>query len=498
MGFTRPIFLFLFFPMAVMGVALCRWMERRIALLRRLRLADWALAGGSLLFYGWAVFDGIYRLFLYALAVWVAGRLIERLEAGHYVLPIFREEKDSAQVCHRVLWSLIALWAAVLLVLFWLFRFKYWSFIAPIWNAVFQTELTAASPLAPLGISFITFSAVSYLVDVRRGLAPAGSFVDCLLYLSFFPKVISGPIVLWRDFQPQITVRRTTVEDAATGVERIVIGLAKKVLLADLLLGGIAEVNFAGGRAGLDLPSVFLGMFLYMLVIYYDFAGYSDIAIGLGRLFGFRFRENFNFPYRSRSITEFWRRWHISLGTWFREYVYIPLGGSRKSRRRTLWNLAVVFALTGVWHGAGWNYILWGGINGFFVILERMIWDKEWYRRIPDGVKWVGTMLVVMLFWELFRFRSLSELFQWLALLRGGDVVFSWRYILDRRLMFLTVVGTLGATVLGGERAHSAWRRAAGTKLGLFLQEVGLLALFVLAVMAIVSSDYSPFIYFQY
>lgn len=498
MGFTRPLFLFLFFPLAVAGITVCRCLEKRFSLLLHLRLADWALVGGSLLFYGCAVFDGIYRLFLYALAIWAAGVAIGRLKAGHYVFPVFREKGTGVQVWRHIPWSLTALWISVILVLAWLFRFKYWNFVAPIWNAIFQSNLSASSSLAPLGISFITFSAVSYLVDIHRGLAPAGSFLDCLLYLTFFPKVVSGPIVLWRDFHPQIFGRRTDLEDAVVGVERIMIGFIKKVLLADLFFAGIAEVNFAGSRAGLDVPSAFLGIFLYMLEIYYDFAGYSDIAIGLGRLFGFRFQENFNFPYRSRSITEFWRRWHISLGTWFREYVYIPLGGSHQSLRRTLWNLGIVFALTGIWHGAGWNYILWGGINGFFVILERIVRDKNWYRKIPNILKWAGTMLVVMLFWELFRFQSLSALFQWLALVHGGDIVFSWQYVLDRRLIFLIAVGVLGATVLGNECVQNVWRHAVETKPGLFLQESILLVLFFLAVITMVSSGYSPFIYFQY
>lgn len=500
MGFTTQIFVFIYLPLAVAGVALCRLLEGRLAPLRRARLSDWALAAGSLAFYGWTVFDGIYRLFLYALAVWAAGRLIGRLAEGGLALPLYREGEDRP--ARRVPLASLALGVSAALVLFLLFRFKYWNFAVPLWNAVTQAALPQVSLPAPLGISFLTFSAISYLADVRRGLAPAGSFLDCLLYLSFFPKVVSGPIVLWRDFQPQLGTRRTTLDGAVSGVERIAVGFAKKLILADMFGACVAEIDSAAAGAGIDAPTAWLAVLLYMLQIYYDFAGYSDIAIGLGRLFGFQFKENFHFPYRSRSVTEFWRRWHISLGSWFREYVYIPLGGSRLGLRRTLWNLAVVFALTGVWHGAGWNYILWGGINGFFVLLERVVRDRPLYKKTPDGLKWGGTMVIAMLFWQLFRFQSVREAGRWLAiglgLVRFEWVTLTWRYFLDARLVFLLAVGVLGAAAPGGERLRRLWERFTGRTAGLAVREAGALVLFALAALCMVNSTYSPFIYFQY
>jgi len=502
MGFTTQVFVFVFFPLSVAGVGLCRLLERRFLCLRGLRLADWTLAGGSLLFYGFALFDGMYRLFFYALAVWAAGRVVQAFRVRRLALPVFQENEHGAAVYRWVPWRVVAVWAAVLMALGVLFRFKYWNFSVPLWNAVFQGNFQPVSLAVPLGISFITFSAISYLVDVGRGFAPAGSFLDCLLYLSFFPKVVSGPIVLWREFLPQISGRRTGLEDAAAGVERMVLGFVKKLVLADMFGVCIAEIDRAAASEGVDCPTAWFAVLLYMLQIYYDFAGYSDIAIGLGRLFGFSFQENFEFPYRSCSITEFWRRWHISLGRWFREYVYIPLGGSRRGLGRTLWNLAVVFALTGIWHGAGWNYLLWGGINGFFVLLERVVWEKRWYRKIPNLVKWAGTMLVVLLFWELFRFQSVRELGRWLALMLGlvryDGVVFSWRYFLDARMMFLTAAGVFGAVAFGGKRVPAAWARICGTLPGGVFRTAGVLVLFVLALLCMVSSGYSPFIYFQY
>lgn len=493
MGFTTQIFLFVYFPLAVGGTALCRWLERHFPPLRRVRLEDWALAAGSLLFYGWAVFDGIGFLLLYALAVWGCGRLLQASARDRLVLPLFQEEGGAVRPFRWYPVSRLVFWAGVGAALLLLFLFKYWAFAGSVWRSLTGRGLREFSLAAPVGVSFITFSAVSYLADIRRGMAPAGSFLDCLLYLSFFPKVISGPIVLWRDFGPQLAAeRRVGLEDISAGLERIMIGFAKKLILADLLV-----IN-----GMVDAVSAWWAALLYMLRLYYDFSGYSDIALGLGRLLGFRFRENFDFPYRSCSITEFWRRWHISLGAWFREYVYIPIGGSRRGTGRALWNLAVVFALTGVWHGAGWNYILWGGINAFFVILERLVWEKPWYRKLPRAVKWAGTMLVVMLFWQLFRFQRLAPAVYWTKVMfglpRAPDPTFTWEVFFPSREVFLAVVGVLGATVLGGPRAQAALRRLRETRVGFALWNAVLLVLFVLSVLCMVNSVYKPFIYFQY
>ncbi len=496
MGFTTQIFLFAFFPACAAGLVLDRLMGR-FAFWRRARLGDWMVAGFSLVFYGWAAFDGIFWLCSYILAVYAAARLFQAAGEWELVLPLRRKGRFLGVPLASALF-----FAAVCAVLLCLLRYKYLGFALGVWNGLTGSGAAAPDLAAPLGLSFLTFTAVSYLADVFRGLAPAGSLLDCALYISFFPKAVSGPIVLWKDFQPQITGRRAGLDDVCAGIERISIGFAKKLILADMFGAAIAEIDRAAAAGGVDVPTAWLAVLLYMLQIYYDFAGYSDIAIGLGRLFGFRFKENFSFPYRSRSITEFWRRWHISLGSWFREYVYIPLGGSRRGLRRTLWNLAVVFALTGLWHGAGWNYILWGGINGFFVLLERVIRDKRWYQRIPDALKWAGTLFTALLFWELFRFKSVREAGHWLAvclgLVRFESVSLTWRYFLDTRLVFLIAAGVLGAVVPDGVRLRNAWECLSEKPVGLALREAGILALFILSVLCMVNSAYSPFIYFQY
>lgn len=475
MGFSTQIFLFAFFPVCMVCCGLVHWLDRtETGLLRRLRLRDWMLILFSLGFYGWACFDDMPKLLIYMLAVYALGVLLER-----------RRRKA-------------ALAAAVTALLLCLVYYKYWGFLRELVCGLLGVESSTSRIAAPLGISFITFSAVSYLVDVYKGRCGAGSVADCLLYLSFFPKVVSGPIVLWRDFAPQIRARRMDLDHTVRGLERLMIGFAKKVLLADQFGACIAQIT----ASGVDVPTAWGAALLYMLQLYYDFAGYSDMAIGLCGLFGFETKENFCFPYRSRSVTEFWRRWHISLGSWFREYVYFPLGGSRVSLAKNLRNLAVVFSLTGIWHGAGWNYILWGGLNAAVVVAERLARDQRWYARVPGWIKWAFTMLFTLFCWELYRYQSVGEAARWIGvmfgLVRFDRIFYTWQYYFDAQILFLAAVGILGATVLGDDRVRAWYGRVAATVWGYAVQQAVLLVLFVLAVLFMVNSTYSPFIYFQY
>lgn len=316
------------------------------------------------------------------------------------------------------------------------------------------------------------------------------------MFLSLFPKVISGPIVLWRDFQPQLAQRpEPDADDAAEGLRRIIIGYSKKAILADTFGAQIARIDGVLLAGGVDTPTMWLRALLYFFQLYYDFSGYSDIAIGLCRVFGFSIKENFNFPYISTSITEFWRRWHISLGSWFREYVYFPLGGNR--RGNVYLNLFVVFLLTGIWHGANWTFLLWGVINGVFVVAERYVRNKKWYQRIPSVVKWAFTMAVVYFVWIMFMASDVSDAFSTYAALFAASpaVNFTWRYFLTRKLAVLLVIAALGSVV--GALPMSEERRKrllapAPWKLAVYL------VLFAVSVLFVVNSSYSPFLYFQF
>lgn len=306
--------------------------------------------------------------------------------------------------------------------------------------------------------------------------------------------------MLWKDFKTQISKRNYTLDLGVNSLNRIMIGFAKKLILADQFGALLTEIPLYEG--GIDSLTAVGMMFLYMLQIYFDFSGYSDIAIGLAGLFGLEFKENFNFPCRSKSISEFWRRWHISLGTWFREYVYIPLGGSRCSKRKIIRNQAIIFLLTGIWHGAGWNYLLWGGINGFFVVVERIVKDKKIYQRLPNIVKWFCTMLITLIAWQFFRFTTMAEVRICFSSLFSqydlADLPYTWKYYFDTRMIFLMAVGTVGATVFGMGKLKLCIKRVVNSKIGFIVQEAVIFSLFVIAIMCMANSTYSPFIYFQY
>lgn len=500
MGFSTQIFLFYFFPISFAGYWLLDCLEHRSglsAVLKRVRAKDVILVAFSLAFYMWVCFDDLIKLMLYILIIYVAGVIIETYRSKKNYIRVYNES-DSLEPCRKIYLASIPFAIAIVAVIVCLVHFKYSGFLSEIANYLFRTEMEPRKILAPLGISFITFSAISYLVDIYRGHADAGTLIDCALFLSFFPKVVSGPIVLWKEFRPQIPERSVTLDRSVSGLNRIMIGFVKKVILADQFGVCLSSIAYDG----IDSITALGTVILYTLQIYYDFAGYSDIAIGLATIFGFDVKENFNFPYRSKSIAEFWRRWHISLGTWFREYVYFPLGGSRVSMKKTLRNLGIVFLLTGIWHGASWNYIIWGCLNGFFVILERLIQNKPLYKKTPNFIKHICTMIIVMICWQFFRFEQMGTMVQCWKIMLGivsyPVIRYTWRYYFDAQIVVLAIVGILGATVLGSDRIRRFYHRLSATTIGYGLQEIVLLVLFYAAILFMVNSTYSPFLYFQY
>ncbi len=491
MAFTTQTFTFVFFPlcMAMYYVAIALQSKGKIgAFLAKCRLRDFALIGIGAVFYAWACFDDLFRFAVYIVIVYVLGLGIEMLR---------RDPHDEDGARHNRTGLAVLLFAAIAFVVYVLVHFKYLELLADVWNWFFKDTVKGKTLIAPLGISFITFSAVSYLADIYMGKATAGSLIDCALYMSFFPKVVSGPIVLWRDFKEQVTVRRITIDNVSDGMSRVMIGFAKKLILADTFGACIATASSA-----VDVPTAWGIGLLYMLQIYYDFSGYSDIALGLSKMMGFSFKENFNFPYLSCSITEFWRRWHISLGTWFREYIYFPLGGSRKGKTRALINVAIVFVLTGIWHGAGWTYMLWGAINGACNIFEKVVGDKKWYQKTPKILKWAATMAVTFFCWELFRFTDFTACKEWFKVMFGvtrfDSIPYSLSYYFDTRMIVLVVVAILGATVFGWPKVQAAYQKFLRKPWGYAVCQLVFVVLFAVAILFMVNSTYSPFIYFQY
>ncbi len=477
MAFTTQTFTFVFLPLCLAMYYLTVLLEKRGFLstfFQKIRATDLLLIGIGCVFYLWACFDDLFRFLTYILIIWLLGKAIET-----------RPQKSTLFVI------------GVCFALFVLIHFKYTGMVFTVWNFFFKDSLSQDPIVAPLGISFITFSAISYLADIYHEKAKSGSLIDCALYLSFFPKVVSGPIVLWRDFEGQTRTKNFNLTGFVDGISLLMLGFAKKLILADSFGNSLSKM---GGV--IDAPTAWFGALLYMLQLYFDFSGYSDIAIGLSKMLGFSVKDNFNFPYLSCSISEFWRRWHISLGTWFKEYVYIPLGGNRKGTARTLVNVLVVFLLTGIWHGAGVTYLTWGGINGICIVIEKLIAKKNWYQKIPNFLKWICTFLITFFCWELFRFESFSDFYTWVMIMFGKlqsyDLPYTWKYYLDAQILTLAIIGLLGSTIFGLPKVQQIQQKILQTKSGYAIRQLVLLLLFVLSIVFMVNSQYSPFIYFRY
>ena len=386
--------------------------------------------------------------------------------------------------------------------------FKYTDFIITSLNAAFSLSIPTFGIPLPVGISFFTFQGLSYSIDVYRDpRSGTRDFRKLLLYISFFPQLVAGPIVKYHDVSAQIEERRCTSEQTAYGVRRCIFGLSKKLLIADTV-GFIADKVFheyLPGGVG-DWRLMWLGAACYTLQIYFDFSGYSDMAIGMGRMFGFTFRENFDHPYGAASMKEFWRKWHISLSSWFKEYLYIPLGGNRKGRARTALNKFIVFFCTGIWHGANWTFVFWGLGHGLLTSLEDLgVIPAEKLGRSALGrvVGKVYTLFSVMLLFVFFNSDSFSSAFRLIALMFTGrpDAYsgFLLRSLLTPAACFVLLLAVLLAGNLPGRlKALVSGSRAAGSAALQLLGYTGLLLLYLLCVMCLARGGFNPFIYFQF
>ena len=383
--------------------------------------------------------------------------------------------------------------------------FKYFAFFVNSVAGAFGLGQLAQPRSLPIGISFYTFQIITYTVDVYLGKTPVQrSLPRLMLYISFFPQLIAGPIVNYTYIAPYLGKREHSAGEVYAGLCRFITGLAKKVLLANVCGEIVAGLDMGGGMSVLG---AWLGAAAYSFQIYFDFSGYSDMAIGMGRVFGFKFLENFNYPYISTSVTEFWRRWHISLGSFFREYVYIPLGGNRRGRGRQIFNLAVVWALTGLWHGASWNFIAWGVYYGLLLIIEKQIWKS--LQKIPGILRWAFTMVIVIFGWVLFYHESLAaglaQIGSMLGLGSAGAADGAAVYYLKRYLGVL-IIAALAClpwkeffSGLGKGGAHASADPFARAKGGLeWPRAAAVSVLLVLSVVFMVSGSYNPFLYFRF
>ena len=399
-------------------------------------------------------------------------------------------------------WLVVALCFNILLIAV----FKYLDFLINNINGI-GTVLNSdysAIPLQhivlPLGISFFTFQQMSLIWDVyRKENTEKTTLANIALYISLFPQLIAGPIVRYNDIVGQIKHRISTIPLFRSGIRRFVLGLFKKVIIANTC-GELADLIFSSSFDSLSTSTAWLGIIAYTLQIYFDFSGYSDMAIGLGRMFGFRILENFNFPYISKSIQEFWRRWHISLSTWFRDYVYIPLGGNRKGPYKTYFNLITVFFLTGLWHGATWSFVVWGLFHGFFLILER-IGLKSILLKIPKIFQWIYTLLVVVIGWVLFRVEDFIDAVVYIGKLfsfGGSNNISFVSYLNDERIFVLLIAVLSSSLFFVKIRAFLVKKKLFSTYIIQTAIDISVVLLFIICVFYINSGSYSPFIYFRF
>ena len=470
MLFSSLVFLWFFLPAAVFLYYLAPGRNAK----------NIVLFAASLIFYGWGGPRYLLLVLLTALLCYAAGLCLDA--AGE-----------------RTALKKLSVGVFVLITLGILGYFKYYNFFAATAGRLAGKELFPLRDIVlPLGISFYTFQAISYVVDVYRGKSPAQkNLFHMALYLFLFPQILSGPIIKYHQVAGQLTNRNETISMQFYGIKRFVYGLAKKVLLANTFGQSVDYImGVPSGQMG--TLTAWLAVILYTLQIYYDFSGYSDMAIGLGRIFGFYYEENFNYPYLSSSITEFWRRWHISLSTWFRDYLYIPLGGNRKGLGRTCVNLFIVFLATGLWHGASMTFIIWGIYHGIFILSERL-WLKKVLDRNP--VKFLNhlyAMVVVVFGWLLFRAPSMTYAIDLAkAMIRPSKGLWNAGLFANNKILFLAVLGIL---LCGPVQALvPRFRNHIFDEENVSYGDIAvMIVLLFLSTMVVVSSTYTAFIYFQF
>jgi alginate O-acetyltransferase complex protein AlgI len=464
MVFSSVIFLFFFFPV----VLLCYY------LLKNITAKNVLLLIASLFFYAWG--EGVLVLLV------VISAFINY--SSGYLVAVTQQKK-------------LFLTIGIILNLALLIYYKYFGFIIENLDHLNFIHIKHSSIVLPIGISFFTFHGLSYLIDIYRGTAKVQkNFLNLLLYITFFPQLVAGPIIRYHDVADQLLKRESTIDKTAEGIRRFIIGLAKKILIANQI-GALADQVFNTDIHFYGYKVAWLGILAYALQIYYDFSGYSDMAIGMAKMFGFEFLENFNFPYISRSIREFWSRWHISLSNWFRDYLYIPLGGSRKGEFATYRNLIIVFFLTGLWHGASWSFIIWGFYHGFFMVIERLFLSK--YLDRHKIFSHLYALSVLFFSWVFFRIEDFKQALQFLrkmfTFFPAEEPKLHVMAFMNPEYWLILIIAILLCV---------PWHRMVLIKKPVlrsvmnYVQLAFLLTIFLLSIMSVITDTYNPFIYYRF
>ena len=464
MVFSSFTFLFLFLPLTLA----CTLPLKRVA------ARNAVLCAFSLVFYAWGEPVYVLLMLMSILVNYAAGLAMERWPARKKLILVITLVLNLGAIGY----------------------FKYADFLLRSLNLLLPEPIPLANVVLPIGISFYTFQILSYVIDVYRGEYPAQrNLLSLATYISMFPQLVAGPIVRYGTVEKELKERRVTAEGFADGLARCAFGLGKKVLLANQMALA-ADKIFNSGEA---LPGAvyWIGAVCYTFQIYFDFSGYSDMAIGMGKMLGFSFPENFRYPYTAGSVTDFWRRWHISLSSWFREYVYIPLGGNRRGVPRQILNMCVVWLLTGLWHGASWNFVLWGAYYGLLLILEKHVLEKA-LERVPRFLRHILTLLAVIVGWVIFRVETPGEAFGVLGAMFSFSGAGTGAFLIseaDALVPLLLLVPAAVCCLPWKEKIEARWGTTNGYRYGRYILA---LAVWLLSVAMLLGETYNPFIYFRF
>lgn len=466
MVFSSTIFLCVYLPLVLLGYYICPKKGRNLFLLI-----------ASLVFYAWGEPKYVFLMIFSILVNYIFGRLMDKNRG--------RQKRMK-----------LLLVLSVVIDLGLLSVFKYTDFIITNVNAIFGSSFDLLKIALPIGISFYTFQAMSYTIDVyRNDVRVQKNLIDFGMYITMFPQLIAGPIVRYADVQDQLAERSVTTADFSEGVMRFVVGLGKKVLLANQMGAVWSEIYALGGDVSALMA--WTGAIAYTFQIYFDFSGYSDMAIGLGRMFGFKFPENFRYPYQSVSITDFWRRWHITLSTWFKEYLYIPLGGNRCGLARQALNLLIVWSLTGFWHGAGWNFVMWGLYYFVILFIEKLFLLKA-LDKLPKLFRHVYALLLIVIGWVIFASDDVGVLLPYLGSMFGANGAVGG---MDVYTLFTKAVLIVICCVASTELPKRLFLSATGAmneKAAFTIKSVMTIALLALSMILLIGDSYNPFLYFRF
>ena len=470
MQFNTYIYMLLFLPVTILGYFVINKFSYFLAKIY--------LASVSMFFYAYAGLPGFQWLVISIIFNYLVVLLMKRIH------------------------NKVILWIGIIFNIVLLFYFKYTNFTILTINDLLHKSIPLTKMVLPIGISFFTFQQITYIVDSYRGKLDEHSLLGYINYVTFFPKILMGPLVSPNVLLVQfhdVNTRKISSQNMVDGIQMFIIGLFKKVILADTFAKAVAWAWRIGDFKQLSSMDIFLVMLAYTFQIYFDFSGYSDMAIGLGKVFGFHFLENFNYPYISKSITEFWRRWHISLGTWFKEYLYIPLGGNRKSPLRTYVNLFIVFLSTGIWHGAKWTFIIWGLWHGIFIIIEKKIGIEKYNKKYEILIRHIYTFLIIIIGWIFFRAENVSYGIKFLKIMFGisknTKIPYDVMYFLDRKIILILLIGIVASINIFKLNIDKCYKSNNTVNIALNIYSIVIL---ILSYMSILSSTYNPFIYFRF